>query len=229
MFNRNSPFHFLNNKPAMAVAALLAAEVVLFYAVPTKEYVPSPPALDTFVRSVGPWTMTSQIPIDDDSARILKADDTLTRNYKGPGNEELFVAFFKSQRAGVTPHSPKMCLPANGWAEESSRIISVNVPGEAAPIPVNRYIVAKNEDRRLVLYLFQSWHRATADEYISKFYMLYDSVRYRRSDEALIRVVTDLGGAKSNAEEHAIQFLQDIYQPLKQQIWSAPTNAAILP
>jgi EpsI family protein len=229
MFDKNSVFHFLSYKPAMAVAALLAAEVILFYAVPTKEYVPTPPPLELFARSVGPWTMTGQFPMDDDSARILKADDTLTRNYKGPSNEELFVAFYKSQRAGVTPHSPKMCLPASGWAEESSRIISVNVPGEKAPIPVNRYIVAKNSDRRLVLYVFQSWHRATADEYVSKFYMLYDSIRYRRSDEAFIRVVTDLGVANPNAEEHAIQFLQDIYQPLKQQIWSAPTSAAILP
>src|SRR5277367_584166 len=102
MFNQNSAFHFLSYKPAMAVAVLLAAEVVLFYSVPTKEYVPSPPPLELFARSVGPWTMTAQFPIDDDSARILKADDTLTRNYTGPGNEELFVAFFKSQRAGVT-------------------------------------------------------------------------------------------------------------------------------
>src|SRR5580704_3902901 len=194
MFNRNSAFHFLSYKPAMAVAVLLAAEVVLFFGIPTKEYIPSPPPLELFARSVGPWTMSELFPIDNDYARILKADDTLTRNYTGPGRDEVFVAFFKSQRAGVTPHSPKMCLPANGWAEESSRIVSVNVPGEAAPIPVNRYIVARNEDRRLVLYFFQSWHRATADEYISKFYMLYDSVRYRRSDEALFRVVTDLAG-----------------------------------
>jgi EpsI family protein len=230
MPKQNSPFHFLSYKPALAVAAVLAVEVILFYAVPTKEYVPSPPPLDLFARSVGPWSMTGQIPLDADSARILKADDTLTRNYQGPGKEELFVAFFKTQRAGVTPHSPKMCLPANGWAEESSRIITVNVPGEPAPIPVNRYIVFKDEQRRLVLYWFQNWHRATADEYLSRFYMLYDSVRYRRSDEALVRVVTEFNGSMDTlAEKRAIQFLQDVYQPLKRQIWSAPTNAAILP
>src|ERR1035441_3394337 len=88
---------------------------------------------------------------------------------------------------GVTPHSPKMCLPANGWAEESSRIVSVKVPGEPAPIPVNRYIVEKDGQRKLVLYWFQNWRRATADEYLSKVYLIYDSIRYRRSDEALIR------------------------------------------
>jgi EpsI family protein len=229
MPERNSPFDFLRNKPALAVTAVLAAEIIVFYALPTKEYVPSPPPLEVFVRNPGPWTMTREYTLTPDEDAILKADDTLSRDYKGPGNVELFVAFFKSQRAGVTPHSPKLCLPANGWAEESSRIISVNVPGVEAPIPVNRYIVMKEDQRKLVLYWFQNWHRATADEYLSKFYLIYDSIRYRRSDEALVRVTTDWNGDDDRAaEEHAIQFLQDIYQPLKQQIWSGPPNAAVI-
>ncbi len=36
----------------------------------------------------------------------------LSRAYLGPaGPLTFFVAFFKSQRGGVTPHSPKICLP----------------------------------------------------------------------------------------------------------------------
>jgi EpsI family protein len=230
MPERNSPFAFLRNRAALAVACVLAAEIILFYLIPTKEYVPTPPPLEVFATNLGPWTMVREYPLAPDAEALLKADDSMTRDYRGPGNEELFVAFFKSQRAGVTPHSPKMCLPANGWAEESSRIISVNVPGEPAPIPVNRYIVFKNDQRKLVLYWFQNWHRATADEYLSKFYLLYDSIRYRRSDEALVRVVTAFTGETDpTAEQHAIQFLQDIYQPLKLQIWAVPSKAALLP
>ena len=230
MSERKLSFDFLRNKSALAVSILLAAEIILFYTIPTKEYVPAPPPLDLFATNLGPWTMTNQFPLAKDEQELLKADDTLSRDYAGPSKVGLFVAFFKSQRAGVTPHSPKMCLPANGWAEETSRIVSINVPGEPAPIPVNRYIVAKDDQRQLVLYWFQNWHRATADEYLSKFYLLYDSVRYRRSDEALVRVTTDISGAAdAGAEANAIQFLQSIYQPLKQQIWSAPSNAALLP
>jgi EpsI family protein len=233
MSEQKSPFDFLRNKPALAVTVVLVAEIILFYALPTKEYIPTPPPLDVFATSLGPWTMTKEFPLTKDEGDLLKADDTLSRSYGGPGNVELFVAFFKSQRAGVTPHSPKMCLPASGWAEEASRIISVNVPGEPAPIPVNRYIVMKNDQRNLVLYWFQTWHRATADEYLSRLYMVYDGIRYRRSDEALIRVITDIdGNTDARAEERAIQFLQAVYQPLKRQIWSTPStrsNAALLP
>jgi EpsI family protein len=229
MPERNSPFDFLRNKPAMAVAALLAVEIVLLYALPTKEYVPSPPPLESFAASVGEWKMEKQFPLDDYTRQLLRADDTLTRDYAGPSNVELFIAFFKSQRAGVSPHSPKMCLPANGWTEESSHIVSVTVPGEPAPIPVNRYIVTKSGQRELVLYWFQSPHRATADEYLSKVYLILDAIRYRRSDEALVRVVTDISGGETAPEQHAIQFIQDLYQPLRRQIWANPANAGLLP
>jgi EpsI family protein len=225
-----SMFHFLRNKPALAVAILLVAEIVLFYSISTKEFIPTPPPLEQFANQVGKWTMARQRSIDDYTRDLLKADDTLTRDYVGPSNLELFVAFFKSQRAGVTPHSPKICLPGNGWEEESSRIISIRVPGEPSPIPVNRYVVAHEEQRRLVLYWYETPHRATANEYLSKFYLIYDALRYRRSDEVLVRVTAEVGGkVDAQAEEHAIQFIQDLYQPLKRQIWSAPSNAAVRP
>src|ERR1039457_6132732 len=217
-----SPFWFLRSKPVMVVTVVLILETVLFHGVPTQEFVPTPPPLEQFASDIGPWRTVRQTKIDIATENLLKTDDTLSRQYGGPGDVDLFVAFFKSQRAGVTPHSPKLCLPANGWTEESSRIMSVKVPGEPAPIPVNRYIVERNGQRKLVLYWFQNWRRATADEYLSKVYLIYDGIRYRRSDEALIRVVTDFNGDGDAAEQHAIQFLQDIYQPLKRQIWSGP-------
>lgn len=226
----DSPFRFLKNKAAIAVAGLLAVEIILFYATPTREYIPTPPPLGLFATSLGNWNMSGEFPIDDYTKELLRADDTLTRNYSGPGNVELFVAFFKSQRAGVSPHSPKMCLPANGWTEESSRIISVDVPGQSEPIPVNRYVVSKSGQRKLVLYWFQNPHRATADEYLSKVYLVLDAIRYRRSDEALVRIITDIDpGNGTGSEQHAIEFIRDLYQPLKRQLWSSPNDAGVLP
>jgi EpsI family protein len=225
----HSRFDFLRGKPAIAVSCVLAAEIILFYALPTKEYIPAPPPLDQFASNVGQWKTVAQFPLDDYTRDLLKADDTLTRDYAGMGTVELFVAFFKSQRTGVTPHSPKMCLPANGWAEESSRIVSLTVPGEPAPIPVNRYIVMKDGQRKLMLYWYQNTRRVTANEYLSKLYLIYDALRYRRSDEALVRVMADIDGNQdSRAEQQAIQFVRDIYQPLKTHMWSGPSIAGVL-
>jgi hypothetical protein len=95
---------------------------------------------------------------------------------------------------------------------------------------VNRYVVTREGERKLVLYYFQSPHRVTADEYISKVYLILDAIRYRRSDEALVRVIVDMKSYQDAAsEQQAVQFIQDLYQPLKRQIWSSPRDAAVLP
>jgi EpsI family protein len=226
-----SRLRFLQSKAVIIVTAVLLAEMALFYAVPTKEYIPTPPPLEKFAANVGPWQTVRQTPIDDYTQSFLKADDTLSRLYVGPGTVDLFVAFFKTQRGGVTPHSPKVCLPGNGWTPETSSIILIDVPGETAPIPVNRFIVTHDEQRSLVLYWYQNPQRVTANEYLSKFYLVYDALRYRRSDEALIRVITDIGGNDAKgAEEHALQFIHDVYLPLKRQMWTTqPTAMALGP
>jgi len=172
-----SPFDFLRSKPVMAVSVLLVAEIALFYAVPAKEYIPSPPPLEQFATDIGPWRTVRQIPVDAYTQSFLRADDTLMRDYAGPGN---------------------------GWTPESSQIISVGVPGKPAPIPGNRFVVTHDEQRSLVMYWYQNPRRVTANEYLSKFYLIFDALRYRRSDEALIRVIVHMrGNVDPGTEEHA--------------------------
>jgi EpsI family protein len=80
------------------------------------------------------------------------------------------------------------------------------------------------------LYWYQSAHRVIANEYLAKFALIFDSLRYRRSDEALIRVIVPISGqAEAGGEERAIRFIQTIYQPLKQQMWVSPASAQVRP
>jgi EpsI family protein len=211
---------FLRSGPAMLVTSILLVQIGLFYAAPTAEYVPHPPPLKVFRHNTGDWTMMQESEVDAETQSYLKADDTLTRSYSGPGGPlTLFVAFFKSQRGGVTPHSPKICLPGNGWTPEDARIMSIPVPGEMGPIPVNRYIVRHGESRSLVLYWYSTAHHVVADEYLSKLYLMHEGLRYRRSDEAVYRVIVPISGSEEAAEKAGVGFIQDLYQPLKQQIW----------
>lgn len=153
----------------MVVTTLLLLQIVFFYTTSTAEYIPHPPPLSQFQTSIGPWKMLRETQVETEVQALLKADDTLSRAYTGPpGVVDLFVAFFKSQRAGVSPHSPKVCLPGAGWTAESASVISVSIPGESEPIPVNRYIVRHEEDQSMVLYWYQGAHRVVASEYLSK-------------------------------------------------------------
>jgi EpsI family protein len=212
---------FLHSGPARLVTLILLVEIALFYKMPTAEHIPSPPPLSSFQHDVGGWKMAQEMEIDSDTESLLRADDTLSRAYVGPaGALTFFVAFFKSQRGGVTPHSPKICLPGAGWTPEGSRTMSVSVPGETRPIPVNRYIVRHGGDRSLVLYWYATAHHVIADEYLSKLYVMYEGLRYRRSDEAVYRVIVPITQGEGAAETAAVGFIQASYRPLKRQMWS---------
>lgn len=220
MPNSQFPLSFLGNRPAAVVTGLLATLGALFYLAPTAEHIPNPPPLRTFATQVGDWTMLRETEVDPETQALLKADDTLSRAYAGPeGSLTLFVAFFKSQRGGVTPHSPKICLPGSGWTPEQSRIISVDVPGEASPLPVNRYIVRHGEDRVIVLYWYAMKHYTIADEYLSKMYLMREGLLHRRSDEAVYRVIVPISGKEEEAESRGIRFIRAFYPPIRQQMW----------
>ncbi len=141
------------------------------------------------------------------------------RDYQSPNSAaqaNLYVAFFKTQRTGQTPHSPKNCLPGSGWQPSSSTIVSVPIPGQADPIRVNQYIVSKGTYKDVVMYWYQSHGRAVASEYSAKFYVIADALRYNRTDTALVRVVVPITGSQDSAVREATDFVQALFVPLKQ-------------
>jgi EpsI family protein len=98
-------------------------------------------------------------------------------------------------------------------------VISVSVPGEVEPIRVNRYLVAKGEEKSVVLYWYQTRNRVIASEYQAKLYLVADAIRYNRTDTALVRVtvpVTD--NQEAAAGEEAVQFVQSFFSALRQYL-----------
>ncbi len=177
---------------------LLASTGLLLQARDSAEIIPAREPLSSFPQTLGGWT-SSDIPLSQDVRDVLGPGDFLLRDYQDPANgmdADLFIAYFPSQRSGDAIHSPKNCLPGAGWAPVSSERITLNLPGHA-PFRVNRYLIAKGEDRRLVLYWYWAHDRALASEYMAKFYLVTDSLRERRSDGSLIRLTTRLGTNES--------------------------------
>ena len=146
------------------------------------------------------------------------ADDTLTRTYGNPKFQmapSLFVAFFKTQRTGKAPHSPKNCLPGSGWEREREDYLDVTIPGMAEPIQVNRYIVSKGEQKSLVLYWYQTQNRVVANEYKAKILTVRDAIRYNRTDVAIVRVIVPVLGNEAAAQQEAVEFVQSFFVPLR--------------
>jgi EpsI family protein len=219
---RNTNAGFLKNKHARILTVVLLAQLGGFYAVSRRENVPLARPLGQFPKELKDWRMAQEGVVEKEMMDVLRADDVLTRVYANRASRwpaGLFVAYFKSQRTGQTPHSPKNCLPGSGWVPSESQIISVSVPGEAEPIRVNRYIVAKGEEKSVVLYWYQTRNRVIASEYQAKLYLVADAIRYNRTDTALVRVtvpVTD--NQEAAAGEAAVQFVQSFFSALRQYL-----------
>jgi EpsI family protein len=128
----------------------------------------------------------------------------------------LYIAAFRSQRNGKSPHSPKNCLPGSGWSPLVEDETSIDV-GEPAPIVVNRYIVSHGNDRSLVLYWYQSRGRVVASEYKAKFWVVADAMRYNRTDTAIVRVVVPIANQDNDAAERTgVAFVKTFYPAVRQ-------------
>lgn len=194
---------------AILLSLLMVCQAAAYHLMPKTERAFTATPLREFPAQLEGWQMISESEIEPEVQRVLRADDTLSRVYAragSPSGVSLFVAFFRSQTTGVAPHSPKNCLPGSGYAPLDSATVRIEMaPGRF--VEVNRYIVARGASRSLVLYWYQTPARIVASEYAAKFWLVADSLRYRRSDTSLVRLVVPLEEG-ANAEQEAVAFAQ---------------------
>ena len=215
---------FLNRRPVQIVSAILVLQIGAFYLVHNRtkrEQAITVRPLEQMPQTVAGWRTVQTGVVEEEVQKVLKADDTLVRTYGLPGAggqiASLFIAFFKSQRTGVAPHSPKNCLPGSGWVPSRSDTVSIDVPGRPLPVAVNRYVVSKGDSKSIVVYWYQSHNRVIASEYAAKIYLVLDSIRFRRSDTAIVRIVVPIqNDRESEAEQVAVEFIQSIFQPVSE-------------
>ena len=212
---------FLKRPPALILSLLLVAQASVFYGFSRgSDAVPPVRPLDQFPTQVGAWRMVEQGVMEPEVKNVLRADDYITRSYAESPTRwaHLFVAYFNSQRAGQTPHSPKNCLPGAGWIWTVSDTVPVPLASRPEPIVVNRYIVSKGDERSVVLYWYQSRDRVVASEYKAAAFSVADALRYNRTDTALVRVVVGFRTPKEQnaAYQTAVEFVKTFFGTLRQ-------------
>ena len=161
--------------------------------------------LKDFPREVGVWEQRGpDQEFDQQTVTILGASDYLMRDYRGLGGitANFYVGYYASQRTGATYHSPQNCLPGSGWVMTDPGKITISPAGQE-PFEANRYIVQNGSNRQLLVYWYQGRGRKTASEYWGKIYTVIDSVKMRRSDAAMVRVMVPVGASEASALEAA--------------------------
>ena len=194
----------------MCAAALIALTAILLQARTRTEILPPHLPLSSFPAQLANWD-SAEIVQDQKTLEVLGPGDFLERVYQDPNQKlpsvDIFLAYFPSQRAGETPHSPQHCLPGSGWNPEENVRVTLSLPGHA-PFPANRYVIAKGDQRRLVLYWFWAHDRGVASEYWAKFYLVKDAIQMNRSDGSLVRLVTPIfpGETPDAAQQRILPF-----------------------
>lgn len=210
--------NWLKRPHTLVVSAILLAQIAVLHGVSRRERTPLSPPLTSVPRAFNGWTMAQEGVVEKEVREVLRADEVLTRTYLSPDRSSLanlFVAYFKTQRTGAAPHSPKNCLPGAGWTPSVSDKLSIPIPGRAEPIRVNRYLVSKGDARSLVLYWYQSHGRVIAGEFEAKLFLVADAIRYNRTDTALVRVVLPLAGEDvERTARTATEFVRAMFGPL---------------
>jgi len=203
----------------IAAALLVAAAALLLQARTQSEVFPPRHPLREFPAQLestqfGIWKGTD-VALEQDVLDKLGPGDFLLRFYQNQENPQLyfdlFIAYFRSQRAGDTIHSPQNCLPGAGWIPVERSRITVAAPGHT-PFPANRFIIAKGEARQLVLYWYWAHDRGVASDYWAKYYLVADSIRMDRSDGSLVRLKTPIypGETADAAEQRLLPFANEI-------------------
>jgi EpsI family protein len=185
------------------------------------ERLPAPPDLSRFPAEFGEWKQFREDPISADIVAELGPDRLLSRTYVHPSAGlmgSLLVLWYQSQRAGKTqPHSPKMCLPGSGWIPEATGEVTLDTPDGA--ITVNRYLVAKGKERAAVLFWYQRPRRVVAGEWAAKFWLVADSIRDKRTDTSLVRVILwETAGDDDAAMAAATGLVRSLYPLLREHL-----------
>ncbi|MDD1614113.1 MAG: EpsI family protein, partial [Methylococcaceae bacterium] len=146
----------------------------------------------------------------------LKLTDYAIINYVQPESGStinFYSAYYQAQRRGVAVHSPKGCMPGDGW--QITQFGQRNFPDitvDGNVLELNRAVIQKGESKQLVYYWFQQRGRTITNEYLVKWYLFYDALTMNRTDGALIRLVTSVG--QTEDIEVADQRLQSFMKEL---------------
>lgn len=195
-----------------ALPMLVLAGVAVSEVGQRQELRPDRLPLTAFPLRLDEWR-ASESRLDAQVEVSLGLDDYVIADYRR-GEADLvnfYAAYYGSQRKGVSPHSPQVCIPGGGWLiTDLSRLPVTLTLSSGGGFDVNRVIIEREGQRQLVYYWFEQRGRRIANEYWVKWYLLRDALLRNRSDGALVRLTTPIRAFEAPAD--ADQRLQDFMQ-----------------
>lgn len=211
--------------PASFIGALvlMSASAIAVAALPERnELSPNRVEFAEFPMQLGDWKGNKNT-IEKVYLDVLKLDDYIIADFADGTNGviNLYAAYYASQKKGESAHSPRSCIPGDGWQIADLKEQGV---GEARvggqPLVVNRAIIRKGNQQQLVYYWFQQRGREITNEYLVKWYLFYDALTKNRTDGALVRLTTPIRAGENveQGDERLGRFLAALTPKLEEYI-----------
>ncbi len=191
----------------LIAAILFAGSALANWAAYRDELRPERRPLSELSERLGSWQQRgSEIRFDEGVERVLRVSDYTMREYTSAEGRiaNIYVGYYDTQRTGSTYHSPQNCLPGAGWVLSEPDRVTVTTTG-GREFEANKYVIENGQYREVMLYWYQGRSRTEASEYRDKLNTVIDSIFRRRTDGAMVRVMTSAGRDDASATAAAVE------------------------
>jgi exosortase D (VPLPA-CTERM-specific) len=180
-----------------------------------QEIAPERSRFVSFPSNLGEWRGRASA-MQPQIEHALGLEDYILTDYRRSDGKEVnfYVAYYSSQRKGVSPHSPTVCIPGGGWLITQFDRTVFDDGSSRISLPTNRVVIEKDSAKRIVYYWFDQRGRKIANEWWSKWYLLVDAISLNRTDGALVRLTTAVYPGESERDaERRLQSLIPLLVP----------------
>jgi EpsI family protein len=149
-------------------------------------------ALDSISSIIAGWKLVETAKLNQSQMNAIRPTSYIARTYERDGQQMgVFVSYYAIQRAGESMHSPRNCLPGEGW--EIWQHGSAEIPQSGRSVTIKHVSIQNAGHRMKVLYWYQSRNRVLANEYLGKVLLVRDALLDGRTGGALVRIVSSDG------------------------------------
>ena len=206
-------------KHTLTASALIILTMVFLNYLSHTEYIHPNKPFSTFPTQIGEWS-GEEYRLEEKIYKVLGVDDSFLGNYRTSDGRQvqLNIEFYQSQRKGDLIHSPKNCMPGNGWNIVHTSLEEITIPrGNPGKYKVIKLILEKAAQKQVVIYWYQSRGRIINSEYMQKIYLVVDSIARHRTDGSLVKLITPVTHGEEDVglnvlKDFGVQLIPILYE-----------------
>ena len=177
---------------SLTLACMIIAVIVSSPFIEREDTVVVSKSLSQFPEMLGQWRASeSRLPPSVEA--VAGASEYFYGDFFSPSNNKvnLYIAYYQDQKQGPAPHSPKVCIPGDGWVITSDTPVLIK-SSTGKSYEVSRLIISKDEHTIITYYWLKQGENIYRQQFVARFNLIWFAIKENRADAALIRMVSEV-------------------------------------